>query len=333
MALLITGGLGYNGSSILEQIIENKSYEWLTKEPIYILDNLQRTSGLGRYFFFKRYLNNLHLILQDISEDSIFQNVRLKEALKDIDKVIHMAGITGAAFSKDNYKITENGTKNILDLIKDNSKNIKIFINISSTNCYGFIDSSKVVNEDDTPNPVNDYAKAKLNAEKICREYYEKDGLPIITIRFSTNFAFSSGMRRIFINKYFIEGIVDKKMVVHSDKTCYRPFIPVYEVADFLIDLIKRDNIERFGEVYNLGDEEYNVRLDELAEIIVELFKKKFNYSPEVLYECDLNPEFVKESYRISFEKVRSELGFKMRESFLSAVNNWFEKFIEFCMA
>ena len=155
--VLVTGGAGYIGSHVTEQLIK-------TKKEVVILDNLK--TG------YKTLLNKkAKFVKGDIS------NIRLlKKIIKDnnISTIIHFAGlidvIESQKFKKKYYKNNVSGTLNLLKTIKDST--VKNFIFSSSAGVYGNIRNA--AKETMKTNPINYYAWTKLKSEILIKKYSKK---------------------------------------------------------------------------------------------------------------------------------------------------------------
>ena len=152
--ILITGGAGYIGSHIVEQLIK-------VNKNVVILDNLKNGFNLlihKKARFIKGDILNFKLVKKIIQEN-------------DITTIIHMAGLIDVIESeKDKKKYYRNNVLGTLNLIKACKKsNVKNFIFSSSAGVYGNI--TKAAKENMTLKPINYYAYTKMKCEKIIKKY------------------------------------------------------------------------------------------------------------------------------------------------------------------
>ncbi|HRP01981.1 MAG TPA: NAD-dependent epimerase/dehydratase family protein [Candidatus Kapabacteria bacterium] len=149
MNVLLTGGSGFIGSHILDALISNNVN----------VKCLVREKSNTRWLKDK----NISIIKTD------FQNYELiKDNLKDIDIVIHVAGIIAALNYQHFYNVNTLGTKLLLESVSKYSNNFKKFIYMSSQTVGGPAHSLETpINELDKANPLTSYAKSKLEAESI----------------------------------------------------------------------------------------------------------------------------------------------------------------------
>jgi nucleoside-diphosphate-sugar epimerase len=159
MKIAITGGSGFIGRNIYENLSKNPSFE------IKILDLRVPAFNLREKDAF---------ILGDIREKE-----KCKQLLVNTDILIHLAaehkdvGITEEQY----FNVNEKGTQILLDVCSEFKTNKMIFT--SSVAVYG-----KSVADDNTePEPVNFYGKSKLAAEKVIEKWTENSGNKAIILR------------------------------------------------------------------------------------------------------------------------------------------------------
>lgn len=150
MKVLVTGGTGFIGSYIVEELLNN---------------------GYNVSIISRRDLNGWNKRIEIIKGD-ITKPETISDAFKDVDIVIH-----NAAYSRDHgkkrviYSVNVGGTKNVADACVRN--NIDRLIYMSSAGVYGFPKTRKPINEDFPTRPMNAYQRSKLLGEKVLKEYKE----------------------------------------------------------------------------------------------------------------------------------------------------------------
>ena len=276
--ILITGGAGYIGSHIVEQLIKiNKN--------IIILDNLKNGFKLlihKKAKFIKGDILNSKLVKKIIQENSIIT-------------IIHMAGLIDVIESeKDKKRYYKNNVLGTLNLIKACKKsNVKNFIFSSSAGVYGNV--SKAAKENMSLKPINYYAYTKMKCEKIIKKYSKTFNYNYSILRyFNVCGASPSGklgitnkknkslfkvLAKEALKKIPIINIYGKKHLT-KDGTCLRDFIHVYDLASIhlrsLNVLIKKKKSFLINCGYGKG---YSV-LE-----ISNLFKKKVNKLTQIRFK------------------------------------------------
>ena len=146
--VLITGGAGYLGSVLTQELL-NHDYN------VTVLDNLSYKQTSLLHVCNDR---NFNFIKGDVTDKALLQSLVYKA-----DIIIPLAAIVGAPACDANKELATaiNFTqiKNIVDILTDDQK-----ILMPNTNSqYG--SSSEVITEDSPFNPLSHYAVTKCNAE------------------------------------------------------------------------------------------------------------------------------------------------------------------------
>jgi UDP-glucose 4-epimerase len=265
--ILVTGGAGYIGSHIVEQLIKNK-------EKVIIIDNL--VTG------YKRLINKKSKFIKaDIKNKS-----KINKIIKDynISSIIHLAAYLNISEAENNKKkyFQNNiiGTKNLLEACKNS--NVQNIIFSSSCSVYGDVKGS--VSENRKPNPQGYYAYTKYKSEELIKKFSKQNKFNYGILRYF-NVAGASPSGKIgeiekshghLIKNLAIESLKNKPKIkifgddyITRDGTCIRDYVHVSDLADIHIKGLKylKDNQKSF--VLNCGyGNGYSVKQ------IVNIFKK-----------------------------------------------------------
>lgn len=149
--LLVTGASGFIGSFIVEEAIRQGMDVWAAVRP---------TSS--RRWLTDRRINFIELNLSD--------KTKLKEQLANysFDYIVHAAGVTKCLHTEDFFKTNTEGTKNLVNAIRELPMPIIRFVEISSLSVYGPVREQQPyteIKESDTPHPNTAYGRSKLEAE------------------------------------------------------------------------------------------------------------------------------------------------------------------------
>ena len=265
--ILVTGGAGYIGSHIVEQLIKKK-------EKVIILDNL--VTG------YKKLINkNAKFIKADIKNKS--QIIKIIKN-NNITSIIHLAAslnISEAEINKKKYFINNiTGTKNLLDACK-NSK-VKNILFSSTCNIYGNVKGS--VSENRKPNPGGYYAYTKYKGEELIKKLSTKYKFNYGILRYF-NVAGASNSGKIgeietshghLIKNLAIKSLEKKPKVKifgndykTKDGTCIRDYIHVSDLADIHVKGLNFLNSNNKSFILNCGyGKGYSVQQ------IIDIFKK-----------------------------------------------------------
>ena len=286
--ILITGGAGYLGSVITELLLQ----DW---REVTILDNMMynQTSLIN----FSHY-DNFKFINGDVRDKEL-----LKELVLQNDVIIPLAAIVGfPACERDKELATQinyEHVKFVCDIAKENNKKV-VYPNTNSG--YG-IGENGVCTEESPLNPISNYGKTKVEAEK------EVLGIGGISLRLATVFGTSPRMRMdLLVNEFVYKALTDKSIVLF-EKKFVRNFIHIRDVA-----LVFRKMINQYeqwsGMVFNVGLSEANLTKEQLCEAIkdqipsFQIFyndnyedpdKRDYVVSNDLLESCGWRPRYTLE--------------------------------------
>ena len=163
MKVLVTGATGFIGSHIVDQLLE-RGFE--------VRCTIRKTSNL-------RWLNDKPV---ELAEAALSDPISLKKACKNIDYVIHSAGLTYGRNLDDFMRGNRDGTKNLLDAVLSESPDLKRFVFLGSQTVAGPSESlEKPVTEDMECRPLTKYAVSKKAAEDEVLKL--RDKMPITVVR------------------------------------------------------------------------------------------------------------------------------------------------------
>jgi len=296
--VLVVGGAGYLGSLIVKKLLA-KNYK------VRVLDNLMYgNDGLKEFFGNK----NFELINGDMRDIKV-----LTSALRNMDAVIHLAGIVGdPACSLDPKETLETNlfaTKILAEMCK--YYQINRFIFASTCSVYGESSGENYLDEDSGLNPVSLYAESKLMIERMLLEMADGNFAPTI-FRMGTLYGASPRMRfDLVINLLTAKAVIDKEITVFGGQQ-WRPFIHVDDAAEFYVECIELPIDKVGGMVFNIGSEKQNYKIIEIAEII----NKKIRDAKIVITDKAGD----RRNYRTSFKKVYSVFSFKPKKTVEDAV-------------
>ena len=283
MKILLTGGLGHIGSYFIETITKKKKFELI------VLDSLKTQ----RYSSLFNFSKNCKFVF--IEEDVKNLN-KIKNKLKKVDIVIHLAALTDAANSMGRQKeFIENNYKATLEVVKFCIKNKSKLIYMSSTSIYGT--QKKIVDEscsDEDLMPQSPYAISKFKEEKLLLEKSKKLGLRMIILRLGTIFGVSKGIRfHTAVNKFCYQAAKGEKLTVWKTALNQkRPYLDIKDASNAVLHIIKNNMFD--NKIYNVLTNNFTVK------DIIFIIKK---YLPSTKFKYVNNPIMNQLSYEISNRK------------------------------
>ncbi|AKB84309.1 UDP-glucose 4-epimerase [Methanococcoides methylutens MM1] len=166
------------------------------------------------------------------------------------------------------------GTLNLLEAARE--ADLERFVYFSSAAVYG--NPVEVpISEEHPQDPLSPYGTSKLSGEKYCLMYNQAYGLPTTCIRpfniYSPRQDPSNPYSGV-ISKFMERVRNDQNPIAFGDGEQTRDFISVHDIIDMVELVIKKK--EAVGEVFNAATGR-STTINELAEIIIELFGKDLN--------------------------------------------------------
>jgi UDP-glucose 4-epimerase len=250
--VLVTGGAGYVGSVVTEELVK-KGYEVL------VIDNLQ-------YGHREAVSPEARFVQADIGDSVAL--ARVFQGNK-IDAVIHMAADSIIERSMtDPMRCFQNNVANGLNLLAAMVKyNVGKIIFSSSAAIYGK-PRVKLIRESQSKKPVNTYGESKLIFERILDWYGRAYGLKHISLRYfnaagasETNGEDHRPETHLIPN--ILKAILDENSSINiygndyptKDRTCVRDYVHVVDIARaHILALDKISNLK--NKAYNLGNGE-----------------------------------------------------------------------------
>ena len=251
MKSLVTGGAGFIGSNLVEQLLEQG-------DMVVVVDNESANTHEETY-----WNDDAINIQMDVNDTA------MKNAVTGIDRIFHLAADISIQYSIENpvatYANNVHGLLNVLEIAR--TQDIKKVVFSSTAAIYGLTD--KVCVETDTPDPLNPYSVSKLAGEHLMKMYHDLYGIQTASLRYFNAY----GPRQSDTGQYApVVGIFQKQkennsaLTIVGDGEQTRDFVHVHDVADANILLAESDAIG----VYNVGTGvEYSV--NQIANMISDI--------------------------------------------------------------
>ena len=284
--VLVVGGAGYIGSVLVRRLLEAGYHVRILDALLFGEDSI------------KALLHDPKFELQQAD----FRHVEaVVKAVRNVDAVIHLGAIVGDPACNLDRRMTLETNLASAAMIKAvcRGAGIQRFLFASTCSVYGA--SEYLLDERSELNPVSLYACTKIDAERVILGNRVGGFYPTV-LRLGT--AFGSSYRPRFdlvVNLLSARAVVEKKIAIFN-KTQWRPFIHVEEIARVFITCLKAPLSLVGYEIFNVGSYSLNSTLDNLAVLI----KKQI---PDVQIEY-VERIVDKRNYRVSFDKIHTMLGF-----------------------
>jgi nucleoside-diphosphate-sugar epimerase len=278
MRILVTGGAGYVGSTLVPLLLEQG-------HNVRVLDVL-RFGGHGLLPCCQN--RSFELIKGDVCDEAA-----VRKALDGVEAVIHLAAVVGYPACKKAPQVAQatnvEGTRTLLRFRKPDQK----ILFASTGSIYGSV-PDYVCNENTPRAPITLYGETKAAAEQMVL-----DAGNSIAYRFATAFGVSNRMRLDLMPNDFTYQAVNNRNLIVYEGGFKRTFVHVRDMArSFAFALEAWDRVK--DDVYNVGHESMNFTKEEVARKILEHVDYYLHFA-EVGHDAD------QRNYEVSYEKIRKK--------------------------
>lgn len=338
MNYLITGGSGFIGSHLAEQLLKKG-------HSVINIDNfddfysyqikIQNTLDAIQYFSDFEYsgkdddIKKLISLSQSENYRLYYQDIRDKRGLEEIfknhkiDTVIHLAALAGVRPSIERpleyEEVNIRGTMNLWELCKD--FNINKFVCASSSSVYGNNEKIPFSETDNVDNPISPYAATKKCGEILGHVYHDLYKIDMIQLRFFTVY----GPRQrpdLAIHKFTKLISEDQEIPFYGDGTTARDYTYIDDVVDGIWKSVQYlENHSDVYEIINLGESEV-INLNEMLSTIEKTLGKS-----AIRKNLPMQPGDVLKT-NADITKARTLIGYKPDTNFQNGIKKFVEWFL-----
>ena len=276
MNILVTGGAGYVGTSLVPQLLARGL-------RVRVLDNLMYGGDPLLPFFLNR---NFEFVKGDVRSAAA-----VNAAVKGQDVVVHLAAIVGYPACRKDPRLAEEvnvqGTKNIAAAL---SKDQLVLFGSTGSN-YGAVED--ICTEETPLHPLSLYGQTKTIAEAHLMEQCST-----VAFRFATAFGLSPRLRLdLLVNDFTYRAVTEQYFVVY-EKHFMRTFIHVHDMGRAFVFAIGNAKQMR-GQVYNVGSDKMNYSKEEICRLIQKQVPCQVHYA-------DVGEDVDKRDYVVSYKKINA---------------------------
>ena len=261
MKLLVTGGAGFIGSHLSEQLLE-------IGHSVIALDNLSTGSKEN----ISKLLGNPNF---ELVQASMLDEELIRKEMERVDGCIHLGAALGVQRILERpYESLVANTHGSEIAIKAAAELGKRFFLASTSELYGK-NPKQPLNEDSdrvigSPQLVRwAYSEAKAIDESIAQMFHMSDSLKFVTGRFfNTVGPRQSGAYGMVLPRFVSAAIKNQPIAVYGDGSQSRVFCHVSDAVKAVIKIFFDDSA--LGHAFNIGGEE-EISMKELAERVISL--------------------------------------------------------------
>jgi UDP-glucose 4-epimerase len=253
MKSLVTGGAGFIGSHIVDQLLllqhevvvldneysDNEKFNWNDKVENYVVD-------ICDYETSRKYYEGVDYVFHTAAE------ARIGPAIANPINAVH---------------INTQGTCTVLQCARESG--VKKVMYSSTSSAYGLNDPPN--SESDVEDCLNPYSVSKVGGEKICKMYTDLFGLPTVIFRYFNVFgerAPTKGQYAPVIGIFMRQKVAGEQLTIVGDGEQRRDFVYVKDVARAnVMAALSNAEPEAYGQVYNVGTGT-NLSVNQIANFI-----------------------------------------------------------------
>jgi len=310
--IIVTGGLGFIGSNLIELLLKKKFY----------VINLDKISYSSNFYNTKEFIRNKNykFIKCNIDEKKL---IKIFLKYKPVG-IFNLAAETHVDRSIDNPQdfIKSNivGTYNLLESFRKFShKNKKTrLIHISTDEVYGDILKGRS-DEKYAYKPSSPYAASKASSDHLVYSYVRTYKIPAIVTNCSNNYGPKQHPEKL-IPKLIYNILNNKNLPIYGKGKNSREWIYVMDHCDALFKVFKKG---KFGEFYNIGSNK-NLNNIEITKSLINVAKKYLNVGPNVKinYVKDRPGHDVR--YALNSKKIKKKLNWSPSTRFNDGIKKTF---------
>ena len=317
--ILVTGGLGILGASLVKKLNKKKIYN------IYVLDrskNFQKIRILELY-----NLKNVNIIKGNFYDyKTVFKLIKNKS----IGTIFHLGAITQVidAYKSPLETFNSNimGTINILESIRNLKKSINLIFS-SSDKAYGSL-IGKAYLESHRLNGNYPYDVSKSASDLIVQSYVKTYNLRAGIIRSGNIYGPGDLNMDRLVPHVIISSLQKKRSILRSNGKLIRDYIYVEDVANAYYLLMKKMIASKEKlKIYNVGSKE-NLTVKNFVKLITKMINGK-----EILPLIKNNSKIEIYKQKLDYRKINKDLGWAPKSNFKESLKitiDWYKKNLNF---
>jgi dTDP-glucose 4,6-dehydratase len=318
--ILVTGGAGFIGSAVVRQLVGDTQHSVCVFDKLTYAGNLASLAPVARDPRFQ-------FVQGDICEAA---EVAAVFASFQPDVVMHLAAeshVDRSIESPDAFIQTNLvGTYRMLEAalrlwrkLKGEKREDFRFHHISTDEVFGSLGAGGLFREDTPYAPNSPYSASKAGADHLVRAWHHTYGLPTVSTNCSNNYGPYHFPEKL-IPLMILNALERQPMPVYGRGENIRDWLYVDDHVEALLRVIEKGEV---GQTYNIGGSSERRNIDvvqTICELVDELTSEVIGRPRrDLIHYVDDRPGHDLR-YAIDSSKIRTELGWRPRETFESGL-------------
>ena len=317
--IIVTGGLGFIGSNLIELLLKKKFY----------VINIDKITYSSNFYNTKEYKKNKNykFIKCDINNKNKLQKIFSKFKPLGIFNLAAETHVDRSIDGPENFiKSNILGVFNLLEAFKKYSKkNSKAkLIHISTDEVYGDILNGRS-NENYPYKPSSPYAASKASSDHLVYAYVRTYKIPAIITNCSNNYGPKQHPEKL-LPKLIYNIIKNKNLPIYGKGLNSREWIYVQDHCEALIKIFQKGKI---GNFYNIGSNINKTNI-EITNSLLKIAKKNIKIGKNVKITFVKDRPGHDSRYALNSKKIANQLKWKSKINITNGLNLTFKCFKTF---
>jgi len=296
--ILVTGGAGFIGSMLTAELLRAGYRVTVLDKLIFGGESLLAFMSNPDFYFARA----------DVTEMRALHNF-LPRDWPHPDVTVHLAAIVGfpacqAIGKQAAWRYNVDATRQVYE--QSVNLGVERFVFASTYSNYGLSQDGLAVTETSPLNPQSLYAETKIASEEYLLSQKDEACSPLI-FRLATLYGISPRTRfDLIVNQFVLDAYTKRELIIYQ-RGYSRSFVHVQDVVHGIMLGLSASEEKVRGQIYNLGIDDGNYTKDEIVGLVIKRLPETVVRYKDLTFGGDMR------DIRVSFEKIKRELGFEAR--------------------